>query len=1098
MKNRKAFLLFVLLMVVAVCGSILAGDSPVSRVARATPYQPSCAGSDLACIAWREFRSSHPYPYQAMQGRRLKDGNLAIMIFEPPPMMTRDSLDNLIKTAFGKELREVRRLRWKIGADGWLEDIVLTVDGAQIPTDPLQDSILRDRIALLHLALFGSTFGGSLDLQGDTDSAVKEAAPNLKISPAELKRWLSDDSLGWLRLDSDDDVAPVSWRVIASQQKTGAFIAADRTMVILAFPARLLGSAQTDSNALEPLRAAFRCFAVSTDQVIGGYESSNGHLAIIGRRRTHAFPSIPPLRFETFKLIASQTADELSQSYERRSLFAGRLQSGEFRGLDWAPIFLSDALIDTELGALLNTTDQLLKSWSEAGDIEYLYFPYDKPQSFPFGQKALSTVVKETSGGTSVLYNWNTAGSAVLTANGPGKVMVTRQTGALPVTYGADAQAGRGIETGKMLMQEEQAYQYFAGRKDANLERVVQYTMIFQFCRAVVGNSLTIIPRLQELTPGITASREAASVFATRAARLLDDLQVGLIPNDPVLQRKLLVIRAAFPDLSNRQIAAVMADRFSVDARRIHDERVARLKALRSQVTNALKDYNERVARYNASLRSHRIDPGWHTDMDRRRAQIDLLKQNYRLEAEKDDPFDGARDALRDVAGKNVDREQIRSLFVARHVYEPAGAIKTPSIVVSWDSNNINMVGGHNLRARALRLEPSDSVAGMVLDETENGPVLKYNRLKSAAIEAHASELARAVEHGGVRDLAGLARIVAEPPPAPRSRAAALELPDSAGPAQTGEFWSARIGKRLYTEKSQFLDDFKLLAEKNDCCVFVIHDENEVAFAAEQNPKPPPGVSVHEIRDSPSMNEFLRGISRRASTKTAKSVVFFDTPESHVSALGINAAEAPPTSLADMAEALGQKKMGSAESKTSGIFSRDLSGRESTLKLVTGAAEARIKALLSRVSFRETSDSWTRAKVSVLDRTSAENFVADLGWQAESDGVPTAVSLKFEPLSRTGKSRPAVDVSVIAGFEESDYNSGKARLLAAHEQNLLASVARQASIAQFAMTIRNDLKAMKDVRLRRLTIVVRDGETKTVMSLQIKPVRHEHEQKRPG
>ncbi len=715
MKIRYAVLICALLTGAAFFhGPALADQPPLYRLGRAMPYQPGCDGGDLACNAWEAFRREHPFPYQSIQGKPLKDGSLAIMVFEPPPVMTKAALDQLIKTAFGKDLIALRRFRWRMGADGWLEDTVLNVNAPLNAADPLHDPVLRDRIAFLHLALFGTTFGSSLDLQTASGVTNEAAAPNLALTPRELKQWLAEPSLRWLLLDSDHDMPQVSWQQIASQRETGAFAASDRSMVLFAFPATMLRSAQSNPEELEPLRTAFRCFAVSTDAIVGGYQAPNGHLAIAGRRRTHSFASVPPLRFETFKLLASQTADELSQSYERNALFAGKLQSGEFRAWDWAPIYLSEALIDTEFGALLNTTDQLLKSWSEAGDIEYLYFTYGKPDTFPFGKRPLSQLVEETTGSASVLYNWNTAGSAVMVANGASKVLTARQTGALPVTYGADAKADSRMETGKLLTQEEQAYRYFANRKDANLERVVQYTLLYQFCRAVMADPSSAGGSKAQASdspaPGIKASRRAAGVRVRATARLLDKLQAGSIQIEPLLksglERRLSVIRARYPSFTNQELAAVLADRFSAESKRVSDERRARLEALTAQVQKGFDDYNAQVRQYNESIRTtvgaQLFGPSLREALDKKKLEIKNMEQGL-LKAAKDDPFGDARQLLWMVARRYTDLDEVRSEFVAKHVYEPFGAIKTPSIVVSWDSHDITAVGGHNIRARTLR-----------------------------------------------------------------------------------------------------------------------------------------------------------------------------------------------------------------------------------------------------------------------------------------------------------------------------------------------------------------------------------------------------------
>jgi hypothetical protein len=90
----------------------------------------------------------------------------------------------------------------------------------------------------------------------------------------------------------------------------------------------------------------------------------------------------------------STTQKELKQSYERNQFFAGRLQDGVFRDMDWATIFLSPELINTELGSTLNITDQMFKSWSMGGQVYYHNFHYPRPPILPFNGKPILEEVK--------------------------------------------------------------------------------------------------------------------------------------------------------------------------------------------------------------------------------------------------------------------------------------------------------------------------------------------------------------------------------------------------------------------------------------------------------------------------------------------------------------------------------------------------------------------------------------------------------------------------------------------------------------------------------------------------------------------------------
>ena len=89
-----------------------------------------------------------------------------------------------------------------------------------------------------------------------------------------------------------------------------------------------------------------------------------------------------PLRTESILTLASAHTADLGQSYERTRVFAGKLASGGDAGRDWAPIYLSDQLVDTEVGSLLNLTDQILKSWSQAGQVDYDNFPIESRTLF--------------------------------------------------------------------------------------------------------------------------------------------------------------------------------------------------------------------------------------------------------------------------------------------------------------------------------------------------------------------------------------------------------------------------------------------------------------------------------------------------------------------------------------------------------------------------------------------------------------------------------------------------------------------------------------------------------------------------------------------
>lgn len=166
----------------------------------AAAYQYACPVGDLSCQAWTQFRSNHPFPYQSIEGRPVAGGTLAIFISEPAPVMSKGRLDRLIRAAFGKDLVALNRFRWRLGVDGWLEDVVLTVRSWPSAGNPMSDPVLRDRIAFLYLALFGTTFGGGFDIDADNHFNLKAvAAPNLQVTTREVRQWMDGATNSWER-----------------------------------------------------------------------------------------------------------------------------------------------------------------------------------------------------------------------------------------------------------------------------------------------------------------------------------------------------------------------------------------------------------------------------------------------------------------------------------------------------------------------------------------------------------------------------------------------------------------------------------------------------------------------------------------------------------------------------------------------------------------------------------------------------------------------------------------------------------------------------------------------------------------------------------
>jgi hypothetical protein len=1059
----------------------------------ATAYQPNCEQADSICTAWAGIRRAHPYPYQAIIGKRLPDGDLAIVIFEPPPSLSKTGLEDLTKKAFGSDFVSQKRLRWNVGVDGWVEDLVLKVKthtslSKDVSKDVLDDPRLRDQAALIYNALFGTTYGGTLNLVDEKSAAgFQTVASNLRLSPKEVSDWVTDSGLRWQRVGYEDGPI-VTWQDITGQPTIGTFASADNTLVMLTLPTKLLRDSQTDPHALDSLRSSFRLFAVASDTVLGGLWNQNGQTAIVGRIRTLPLDQLPPLRFESFVLLAEQQGDELAQSYERNTIFSGKLESGEYASRDWAPIYLSEPLKDTELGALLNITDQMLKSWSEAGAVEYLYFTYPKPQKFPFDRKPLSTVLAKANGSTSVLFNWNTAGSAVVVTDAAFSALTTRQTGALPVTYGSDGKNHGNVQTGNLFTYEEKAYDYFANLRDPNLARVVQYTALYQLFRAITTDT-TVKEATSHPNAKPTVRPPATELLVTETAKLISDADTGrLLRSQKFASAELIPKLKAFrdenPGVDNAHLASILVERVSEDARGFAEARAARLKLAESQLEVDVAKLDQDRAIVNRGIDEFNANPFQDKSMkvvidaevaELKAREAELKRRENMLEDQfRDDPIARLRHALWTVAQIERDLDAVRKEYVARSQHEPIGSIKTSSIVLSWNTHEIASVGGHNIDARALRLEMSSDVKDLMLVETDKGFVLRYNPSLRNEVAARATDLARAVEHGKVRDTAELAKLIAQPVTS-RSRLAALEVP----PRKPGEMairdrWRGQLGERVYAGKEPFVEDLRTLAAKNNCCIFVARDEQQVAFATKENPHPPPAALVFEIRDTPSLVEHLKLTLDK--TEHRKPIVFFNVTESHAQALSLALAEGPIENsklVANLADMSGSN----LSSRVDGIIQADLKGRPSLLRSLTGTVRAEAREMLARLGVLEPKETWLKAKVGRLDRATSETLAKTAGWDTTRDGVPTGMVISFVDEATT-----APEVAVVAGFERTRLAAGEASLEKAHQESLSAVTGTGGSIAQYVMTLRNDLRKIPDAQLKRLVVVARDKQTAVLLS----------------
>ncbi|MEJ2170398.1 MAG: hypothetical protein P8X90_33280, partial [Desulfobacterales bacterium] len=495
---------------------------------------------------------------------------------------------------------------------------------------------------------------------------------------------------------------------ILDRGKTGVFISEKLGLVILVIP--------RDQNIRE-FRGDFRRFSLDSDLILGAITQENKNLAIVARERQTPLDVLPPLRFESIVGLAMETDPELAQSYERNNVAAGAIQNGDHRARnrDWAPIYLSDHLIDTELGSLLNITDQILKSWSEAGVIEYINFDYPKPKVFPFGQKRLSGI----SGGTNTLFNWNTSGVSEVLYDKDYQLFSINRTGSLPVTYGSDANTWGEIDTGMLAEYEEKAYDYFSSLGDHNLVRVVQYTALYQIFQAFPVEATDIQKRTGANSDLQTEKYLTGEIYAT-LKKIIDEEAViqpawlnGVLiylQEDEEMQQIMSTYSGSNDDkrVALQYIFASRAEAQIEDTRRL-------LSELQSIGGN---DLLFQFAGYLANPRRFQLSAETLAELSALRPEqlYEEIRSNRELRTIL---FRSCEKAVRTAFDIVADKTAICSGYAKSRSHKPASHIKTPSIVLSWDTQH-KVIGGHNLDSLVTRIEVSSKVKPGTVRITKN------------------------------------------------------------------------------------------------------------------------------------------------------------------------------------------------------------------------------------------------------------------------------------------------------------------------------------------------------------------------------------------
>lgn len=445
---------------------------------------------------WEEFREKNPYIFQTIGLKHFEDNSYLAIISEPTENVSEKDLHAIFK----KYNCEFRTFQKKIGYDGWLRDAVVSFN----------DASERDIVKIakkLHLLLYGTDYKAAfMDLSIIPEhTSFSEHNLNFQVSEEELRQWLITDNEPLINIEDPTQETTLSECLNNNEEQ----------VFMSKTPGFIVWVMNTGWHDFNNFKIAARRFVVDSDIIFGAI-ANDSRVAIIARERCIPTYELPPMRQETLHLLASTNEDELAQSYERTSLFAGK-QSG---GKDFAPIYLSDELWHTEYGNILNITDQMLKSWSENGTIEYTEFNYSKPVNWTF-----SKGVRTDLGVSELTYNWNTAGVGYEVGDDDYTIYALNRTGSLPVSYIPGETDGIS-DKDPVYRAEEQAYDFFSELSSPELAKVVQYVSMYQIfrnfnirCSSYIYDSENVMSVPDELVKQARQTLSAVASFGIEEKR---------------------------------------------------------------------------------------------------------------------------------------------------------------------------------------------------------------------------------------------------------------------------------------------------------------------------------------------------------------------------------------------------------------------------------------------------------------------------------------------------------------------------------------------------------------------------------------------------
>jgi len=724
-------------------------------------------GEAQLCDVWVRFRQQIPWPYQTLALRRLASGEYAILISEPPPTATRAELDALLMALFGSAIVERGRARFPTGIDGWLEDTLLRVrvEEPRATTKVLSGHDLKpwsiptwiaERLQYLHRTLQFTREGFYVDdLQAIASAPPKLKVPTLAVSARDVDAWLAP-TRDWVPVAGQNDRR--KWRQVLQSTSPAVYHLPGDGLVALALPADI-----SRERLAEPLRL----FGLASDVTVAAVRSKSGGLVLLGRSRQLPLTLLPPVRLETFTMLQRSRGRELGQSYERGRIFAGKLLAGPALGWDWAPIFLSGNLEDSELGTLLNLADQVLKSWSQHGDVIYFAFDYRAPQAYPFGEQQASEYFRQQLRTTSLTFNWNTTGFTTWVDMPSGGIITPDRSSVLPITYipGSGMSDKRGDPKSTRMARDaaDRARGVFAAQGDPMLARVAQHVLLFH-ALGTLGPSPTSATATGERLYRTDSVNETLRQQAERwlsAPEVAQKLDPAVAADIETLRRRMglntrqiaeLLVSPAARDLSQMEEAlqrayaayrTLLASGSDLDSRRASAfERMCRevggTKVKLGEGERCNYKWPEGRAMPASVQEFGRLDRETNeliAQLERQAGSLSAQDEALAKEWERHLTVQRIASKVAGRAGDTWDEWSVlRAVLDRASRVTASGAIQTPSVVLSRDSKDFFSVGGHNIGAGPTRVVIGEAGAKPTFKRVGNdiGLVMSPEQLRAS------------------------------------------------------------------------------------------------------------------------------------------------------------------------------------------------------------------------------------------------------------------------------------------------------------------------------------------------------------------------------